>query len=75
MSYEMCNRISIKKKANQMFLSVAANNVWPHTYTRCEYASKSNYTLDEKLMFLMESMLEGNIQISQTNSLMLPTIP
>ncbi|MBE5806671.1 MAG: hypothetical protein E7313_08230 [Clostridiales bacterium] len=72
MSYEMCNRIAIKKKTNQLFLNVAANNVWPHTYSRCEYAAKGNYTLDEKLMFLMESMLEGNIQISQTNKNTIP---
>lgn len=72
MSYEMCNRIVIKKKTNQLFLNVATNNVWPHTYSKCEYASKGNYTLDEKLMFLMESMLEGNIQISHTNKNTIP---
>lgn len=72
MSYEMCNRIVIKKKTNQLFLNVATNNVWPHTYSRYEYAGKGNYTLDEKLMFLMESMLEGNIQISHTNKNTIP---
>lgn len=72
MSYEMCNRITMKKKTNQLFLSVASNNVWPHTYTKCEYGGKTNYTLDEKLMFLMKSMLEGNIQITQNNKNTIP---
>lgn len=72
MSYEMCNRITVKKKTNQIFVNVASNNVFPHDYHRCEYAKNSNYTLDDKLRFLMLSMLDGNIQITQINKNTVP---
>ena len=49
MSYEMCNRISLKNKTNQIFVNITSNNVWPHTYSRCEYAGSSQYTLEEKI--------------------------
>ena len=67
MSYSKCKTISIKPKTNQIFLTVASNNVRPLYYERCEYASKQKCSLDDKLMYLMISMLDGNIQISQYN--------
>lgn len=72
MSYEMCNRIAIKKKTNQIFLNVTSNNVYPREYHRCEYAKNQSYSLDDKLRFLMLSMLDGNIQITQINKNTIP---
>lgn len=72
MSYEMCNRIAVKKKTNQIFVNIASNNVVPHYYERCEYAENYNYTLEDKLRFLMVSMLDGNIQITQINKNTVP---
>ena len=37
MSYEMCNRITIKPKTNQINLSTTSNNVYPKTYSTWEY--------------------------------------
>lgn len=67
MSYEKCKSITLKPKTNQIFLSVASNNITPLYYERFEYASKLNCSLEDKLMYLMISMLDGNIQISQLN--------
>lgn len=72
MSYSKCKTISIKPKTNQIFLTVASNNVRPLYYERCEYASKQKCSLDDKLMYLMISMLDGNIQISQYNKTTIP---
>lgn len=72
MSYDKCKTISIKPKTNQIFVTVASNNVRPLDYEKCEYASKENCTLDDKLMYLMISMLDGNIQISQYNKSTIP---
>lgn len=72
MSYSKCKTISIKPKTNQIFLTVADNNVRPLDYNRCEYGSKIKGGLDDKLMYLMISMLDGNIQISQFNKSTIP---
>lgn len=72
MSYEKCKTISLKPKTNQIFVTIASNNIRPLYYERCEYASKENCSLDDKLMYLMISMLDGNIQISQLNKNTIP---
>lgn len=72
MSYDKCKYIAMKPKTNQIFLTVASNNVKPLYYTRFEYAAKRKISLDDKLMFLMVSMLDGNIQISQYNKSTIP---
>ncbi len=72
MSYSKCKTISIKPKTNQIFLTVAENNVRPLDYNRCEYGSTIKGDLDDKLMYLMISMLDGNIQISQFNKNTIP---
>lgn len=72
MSYEKCKTISLKPKTNQIFVTIASNNVRPLYYERCEYASKENCSLDDKLRYLMISMLDGNIQISQLNKNTIP---
>ncbi|MDO5556337.1 MAG: hypothetical protein Q4G09_07025 [Clostridia bacterium] len=72
MSYEKCKMISIKPKSNQIFITIAPNNVIPLSYGRCEYAPKEHCSLEDKLMYLMISMLDGNIQISQLNNSTIP---
>jgi len=72
MSYYKCKNISIKPKTNKLFVTVACNNLTPITYERLEYAEKEKYSLDEKLLYLMISMLDGNIQISQINKNTIP---
>ncbi|MFR1646950.1 MAG: hypothetical protein ACLSWT_01165 [Clostridia bacterium] len=72
MSYEKCKTISLKPKTNQIFVTIASNNSRPLYYERCEYASKENCSLDDKLRYLMISMLDGNIQISQLNKNTIP---
>lgn len=72
MSYEKCKTISLKPKTNQIFVTIASNNVRPIYYSRCEYAAKENCSLDDKLRYLMISMLDGNIQISQLNKNTIP---
>lgn len=72
MSYYKCKNISVKSKSNQLFVTVASNNVRPITYYKNEYATNGKYSLKEKLMYLMISMLDGNIQISQLNKNTIP---
>lgn len=72
MSYEKCKTISLKPNTNQILVTIASNNVRPLYYERCEYASKEKCSLDDKLMCLMISMLDGNIQISQLNKNTIP---
>lgn len=72
MSYYKCKGITLKPKTNQIFTTVACNNVTPIDYSRYEYAEKENCSLDDKLMYLMISMLDGNIQISQINKSTIP---
>lgn len=72
MSYYKCKNITLKANTNQIFLTVATNNVRPLYYTKTEYAPKQNCSLDDKLMLLMISMLDGNIQISQYNKNTIP---
>ena len=67
MSYEKCKTISLKPKTNQIFVTIASNNSRPLYYERCEYASKENCSLDDKLRYLMISMLDGNIQIGRAH--------
>lgn len=72
MSYEMCNRITLKPKTNQIFLNTTSNNVYPKTYSLWEYIRDDKYSMQDKLFFLMEDMLDGNIQISQQNKNTIP---
>lgn len=72
MSYEKCRTISLKPKKNQIFVTIASNNVRPIYYSRCEYAPKENCSFEDKLRYLMISMLDGNIQISQLNKNTIP---
>lgn len=72
MSYEMCNRITLKPKTNQIFLNTTSNNVYPKTYSLWEYIKGNKYSLEDKLFYLMEDMLDGNIQISQKNKNTIP---
>lgn len=72
MSYYKCKNISVKPKTNQIFITVASSNVRPITYYKSEYASNGKYNLEDKLMHLMISMLDYNIQISQLNKNTIP---
>lgn len=72
MSYKKCKNIVLKPKTNQIFITVAQNNDRPLYYERYEYAAGQKNNLNDKLMYLMNSMLEGNIQISQFNKNTIP---
>lgn len=67
MSYEKCKNIILKPKTNQIFLTIASNNVRPLYYGKYEYSRKETLGFEDKLLCLMISMLDGNIQISQLN--------
>lgn len=72
MSYYKCKNISVKPEKNQIFVTAASSNVRPITYYKNEYAANGKYSLKEKLMYLMISMLDGNIQISKLNKNTIP---
>lgn len=72
MSYEKCKNIILKPKANQIFITIASNNVRPLYYTKYEYSRNEKSNFEEKLLDLMISMLDGNIQISQLNKNTIP---
>lgn len=72
MSYEKCKNIILKPKANQIFITSATNNDRPLYYYKSEYIANKTLNFEDKLLKLMLSMLEGNIQISQFNKHTIP---
>ncbi len=72
MSYYKCKRFSLKPKTKQIFLTIASNNVRPLDYSRCEYSKNETLNFENKLLDLMISMLDGNIQVSQINKNTIP---
>lgn len=70
MSYELCKRITLNKKKNEIKVCIASNNWRPieyHTCGLCEGESYKNYTFEDKLISLYESIESGCIQISTIN--------
>lgn len=70
MSYELCKRITLNKKKNEIKVCIASNNLRPieyHTCGLCEGESYKNYTFEDKLICLYEAMQTGCIQISTIN--------
>ena len=67
MSYEKCKNIILKPKTNQIFITSATNNDRPLYYYKSEYTRGENLNFEDKLLNLMLSMIDGNIQISQLN--------
>lgn len=66
MSYEKCKSIILKPKTSQIFITSATNNDRPLYYYKSEYRRRI-LNFEDKLLELMISMLDGNIQISQLN--------
>lgn len=72
MSYEKCKNIILKPKTNQIFITSATNNDRPLHYYKSEYTRSGALNFEDKLLNLMLSMLDGNIQISQLNKHTIP---
>ena len=72
MSYEKCKNIILKPKTNQIFITSATNNDRPLYYYKSEYITNETLNFEDKLLKLMLSMLDGNIQISQFNKRTIP---
>lgn len=72
MSYEKCKNIILKPKTNQIFITSATNNDRPLYYYKSEYITNETLNFEDKLLKLMLSMLDGNIQISQLNKHTIP---
>ena len=72
MSYEKCKNIILKPKANQIFITTATNNDRPLHYYKGEYTRGGTLNFEDKLLNLMLSMIDGNIQISQLNKNTIP---
>lgn len=72
MSYEKCKNIILKPKTNQIFITSATNNDKPLYYYKSEYITNETLNFEDKLLKLMLSMLDGNIQISQLNKHTIP---
>lgn len=72
MSYEKCKYIKLDKKNNKIIMNIASNNVYPLHYTKFEfynskYEDYKNYTFEDKLILLYESLDSGCLQISSIN--------
>lgn len=72
MSYEKCKNIILKPKTNQIFITSATNNDRPLHYYKSEYTRSGALNFEDKLLNLMLSMIDGNIQISQLNKHTIP---
>lgn len=72
MSYEKCKNIVLKPKTNQIFITSVTNNDRPLYYYKSEYITNETLKFEDKLLKLMLSMLDGNIQISQLNKHTIP---
>lgn len=72
MSYEKCKNIILKPETNQIFITSATNNDRPLYYYKSEYITNETLKFEDKLLKLMLSMLDGNIQISQLNKHTIP---
>lgn len=72
MSYEKCKNIILKPETNQIFITSATNNDRPLYYYKSEYITNETLNFEDKLLKLMLSMLDGNIQISQLNKHTIP---
>ena len=66
MSYYCCKRITLDKKNNKISVCVASSNVFPKTYSVCEYG-KEDTNWEDKLINLYASMQSGDIQITSIN--------
>ena len=66
MSYDIAKTITINEKKNKITLSVASNNVYPHTYYTVEYGN--GLLFEDKLACLMQSILNGNIHLSLSSN-------
>lgn len=69
MSYDIAKKITINEKKNKITLSIASNNVYPHTYYTVEYGS--GLLFEDKLACLMQSILNGNIHLGLSSNEML----
>lgn len=70
MSFDLCKRITLNRKNNVIKCCVASSNVFPKTYTTCEFCKNDeyrNYSFEDKLINLYENMQNGSIQISSIN--------
>ena len=61
MSYEICRSISINEKKNIIMVSVASNNVYPHTFENVCYGN-DNISFNKKIKLLLADVDGGNIQ-------------
>lgn len=61
MSYEICRGISINEKKNIITMSVASNNVYPHTFENVCYGN-DNISFNKKIKLLLADVDGGNIQ-------------
>ena len=61
MSYEICRNISINESKNVIKMSVASNNVYPHTFENVEYGN-DNIPFRNKIKVLLADVDGGNIQ-------------
>ena len=68
MSYNICKSVSIKN--GTITLSVACNNVYPHTYETWYY--NEGCKLEDCKFFFFLDVLNGNIQFRQLNKSTLP---
>lgn len=73
MSYDCCNRITLDEKNNRIKVCVASSNVFPKTYSTWEMCNSGNeeykdYTWEDKLISLYESLQTGSLQITSINN-------
>lgn len=70
MSCYLCKKILLNRKDNIIKCFIASSNISPKTYTTNEFCKGEefqNYSFNDKLISLYESMQNGFIQISTTN--------
>lgn len=74
MGCELFKQIKVDRKQNKVLLDTCSNNVFPHTYHKYEILKDSDYSLDDKMIYIFYDLMTGNLQASAINNNTLPYV-
>lgn len=67
MSYELCKRIVLNEKKNEINLTIASNNLRPITYHTCNNCYEEYENFDDKLLVMFWDLESCSLQVSTIN--------